>query len=56
MFCFLLVTSLRGNLTAALKAAFFQEQERNKDVDSLPKWIFFFFFFVNKAAFASVCV
>lgn len=56
LFCFLLVTSLRGNLTAALKAAFFQEQERNKDVDSLPKWIFFFFFFVNKAAFASVCV
>lgn len=41
----------------ALKAAFFQEKERNKEVDSLPKWIFFFFFVVvDEAEFASICV
>lgn len=41
----------------ALKAAFFQEKERNKEVDSLPKWIIYLFiYFVNEAEFASICV
>lgn len=53
LFSFLLVTSLRGNLTVALKAAFFSGTGTEQGCRHSAKVDYFF---VNEAEFASICV